>query len=158
MSPVLEDEQSENKFSFINSDKLIDLLKLTLKVVIIINGGAAIAILTLIGSVLSSGHTFDEIHKLSAAVGCFGFGMLIGVIAVATGYRAIIFGVRYEYYVNRALTKEKISKKSRDKYMSQAEKWMGTFTKFFVHADWLLATSFAFFGLGIVCCLMAFLS
>ena len=156
MASVLENEQSENKFSFINNDRVIDLLQFTLKVVIIINGGAALAILTLVGSVLSSGNELGGLPYLSVAIGLFGFGVLFGVIAVSFGYRSLVCGARYEYYTNRALTVEDESDERSDEYMSEAEKWGDSFSKLMIQADLLINSSFACFGVGILCCIKAF--
>lgn len=157
MAAALKEESSENKYHFINSDKVIDLLKLTLKVVIIINGGAAIAVLTLTGSVLSMENALDRLPFISAAIGLFGFGVLIGVIAVATGYRSMMCGARFEYYAKRATTKEKLSKKARKKYLSKADKWINSCIKIYGHADVLVNVSFLLFGIGVACCVKAFL-
>ena len=156
MASVLEDEQSKSEFSFINNDKVIDLLQFSLKVVIIINGGAALAILTLVGSVLSTGHELGGLPYFGAAIGLFGHGVLFGVIAVSLGYRSLVCGARFEYYTNRALAIEDESEESCDEYLSKAKKWSESFSKLIIYADLSVNTSFVCFGLGIGCCIKAF--
>ena len=70
MAAIINDESSNNDDVSPHFNRVIELLKLTLKTVILINGGGAIAILTLIGGILSSG--LDAVPPLLAwAIGCF---------------------------------------------------------------------------------------
>ena len=156
MATIINDESSNNDEVSPHFNRVIELLKLTLKAVILINGGGAIAILTLIGGILSSGS--DAVPSLLAwAIGCFGFGVFFGVIALIKGYRS----VHHTYLGARQLLRaESISEEFPEErvrhYMIGIEGGLHAL-KIVSETIKLASISVAFFVIGIVCVTLAFL-
>ena len=157
MAAILTEEFSEKIDGSSQYDKVIDLLKLTLKVVIIMNGGAAIALLTLIGRIWSSGSWSYAVTYLGWAIAFFGFGVLSGAIAIAMGYRAEYNDYQYNECFRR-VTKDNISDELKAKQISLADMFTGLRTKYFILADRSVISSFVLFGIGIVFCTLAILT
>ena len=87
MIATLTDESSDNNDGSAQYKKVLELGQLALKVVILINGVAAVSLLTFTGSILSSSNELNSVPSLLAyAIGSFGFGVLSGAIAVPMGY------------------------------------------------------------------------
>ena len=105
MVAALTDTSSDNDDGSAQSKKVLELGQLILKVVILINGVAAVSLLTLTGSNLSSSNGFASIPSLLAyAIGSFGFGVLAGALAVYFGY------VSENHYYHSNLNKSKMEK------------------------------------------------
>ena len=157
MSKLLEDDPLMNNDLSSQYNKVIELAQLTLKVVILINGAAAIALLTFIGSMLSSGIGFDAVPCLLAwAIGSFGFGVLTGAIAVGMGYRSEYFHFHQNRYFIRLTSDEEIVADMREKIMKQYEELFDLSDRHLNYARRLVYACFALFGIGIVFCTLAF--
>lgn len=156
MAAVLTEESSDNNSRSSQYNKVVELGQLTLKVVILINGAAAIAILALIGSILSSGVESTVIPYLAWSIASFGIGVLSGSIAVGMGYLSEYYDYQFKLHSNSALTEELSLelKKHNDKIVEVSLNFR---SKRFIAAYRLVNCSFIFFGIGIVLCALAFL-
>ena len=158
MAAVLNDSSSDGIGDSSHRSKVIDLLQLTLKVIILINGVAAVSLLTLVGSILSSGKGLDRVDLLTAAICAFSFGVLTGAIAVAKGYRKEYFDLEYDNSMAAADTERDITDEQRDQFLANAKNWAKLSLKSTREADCLITGSFMLFGVGIVLCSLALLS
>lgn len=138
-------------------NKVIDLSILTLKVAILINGGAAIATLTLIGGILTSGHSLDVVTLLTWAMLCFGFGVLFAAIAVGLGYLSEYFDFQSNLSVYRAQDVNDRSREFAKNLLSLGEQLSQLCEKNLKNARMLVYGSFTLFGIGVVFCALALL-
>ena len=158
MAAVLNDSSSDGNGDSSHRSKVIDLLQLTLKVIILINGVAAVSLLTLVGSILSSGKGLDRVDLLTAAICAFSFGVLTGAIAVAKGYRKEYFNLEYENSMEASDTEREITDEQREQFRANAKGWAKLSLKLTKEADDLIKGSFTLFGIGIILCSLALLS
>ncbi len=141
----------------IATKKVAELLQLTLKVIILINGGAAIAILTLIGSILTSNEKLDGvIFFLTMAITAFGFGVLSGAIAIGMGYRSEYFSDKSVRSIHR-ITVKGIANETMEKLAIKGIEDHDSSRKYHNFTIGFTCSSFALFGIGIVFCALAFL-
>ena len=158
MAAIINDDSSNNDDSAPLYNKVIDLLKLALKIVILTNGAAAIAILTLIRGFISSSTGFDwVILFLTMAIGSFGFGVLVGILAVVEGYRLVYYKHEYEDAAKAATTKEKRSSELRERFLSQVGSWSELRLQSLAKSEKLIKSSTILFGVGVTFCIVAFL-
>ena len=150
MIMAFADNPSDENGGSAQYKKVIDLGQLTLKVVILINGVAAVSILTLISSHLSSDDGLNTIPPLLACtLASFGFGVLSGAIAVGMGYLSELHSFQGSFYntLSGPQDRDFIEKKRLDEaclmYLDFARR--------------LIYGSYALFGIGVVLCTVAFL-
>ena len=135
-----------------------DLLLLTLKVIILINGAAAVAILTLIGSILTSNVKLDSVILfLTMAISAFGFGVLSGAIAIGMGYRSEYFSGKSVRSIHR-ITVKNLPDETREALALSGIEDSDSSKKYLNYALVFACSSFTLFGIGIVLCALAFLS
>ena len=158
MAAALNDRLSDGNRISSHRSKVIDLLQLTLKVIILINGVAAVSLLTLVGSILSSGTGLDRVDLLTAAICAFSFGVLTGAIAVAKGYKQEHFTLEFEDNLEILDTKPELTDEQREKYIDNARSWGRLRRESKGEAEELLKGSYTLFGVGIVLCSLALLS
>ena len=73
-------------------EKLIELGQLALKILVLINGGAAVALLAFIGNIWSSGIERCVAISLTSGIGAFALGVLSGAYAAYSAFSTISFG------------------------------------------------------------------
>ena len=154
---VIKDELSEKNIVSSQYDKVVELGRLTLKVTILINGGAVIALLALIGSILSTNKDLESVITfLTWAVVCFGFGVLSGAIAVAMGYSS-----QYDaYHSNHSYSLSKSNEvpvELLESFEEDGNKFRDSSIERLKNAKCFIYASLALFGIGIVFCALAFL-
>ncbi len=154
----MTDEQSENNESSSQYDRVIDLFQLIFKSLIIINGAASIAILTLIGSILSSNLELDwVVFFLTMGVGAFGFGVLFGTVAIDRGYNKEYSDLQFKDSREKALGQASLSSELRKDYMKIVQTWIDLRTNNTALADKFIRYSMTSFGVGLALCMIAFL-
>ena len=157
MASMLAEGLSDNNGDSSQYSKVIELGQLTLKVVILINGGAALAVLTLIGSILSSDVGSVCIAYFAWALASFGIGILTGAVAVGMGYLSENHHFHQNLAFIRLTSNEEIVADMREKIKNE---WQGLYEssqRHLQYAGWLVYSSYTLFGIGIALCTLAFL-
>ena len=78
-----------NESNIVRFEKITDLAQLALKILVLVNGGAAVALLAFIGSNWSPYYNASlTIIFLASGLGAFSLGVLSGAIAALSAYHA----------------------------------------------------------------------
>ncbi len=82
---------------------VIGFAQYALKTIILVNGGAAVAMLALIGNIWSKESSVEVAKAIACSEAYFAFGVLIGAIATSTAYFTQYFYERASKYPNVAI-------------------------------------------------------
>ena len=80
-----------NEYQTAQYEKMIELGQLSLKILVLINGGAAVALLAFIGGIWTSGIESCVAISLTFGIGAFSLGVLSGAIAAYSAFSTSSF-------------------------------------------------------------------
>ena len=129
---------------------VIELATISLKAVLLVNGGAAIALLAFLGNIASTQPRSSLVSILAFALLCFTIGVLVGLIGMGISYLTQYGFLNAETEHQGVQAQPLLSHAIANRYMELAMR----------HRDWamyLVISAYALFGTGCVLSFMRFM-